>query len=254
MGYFGVFLAFVIAMIAVVTAETAHDREHAVAQQNLMRYMEPADVLARQTVQAAIATQVEANPGAQITTVTLSTSSTPVCGTGVPATVYCPSYIASASVVGGTSASGGLGTASEQCTNANDIATLDETCVSLVLTVKLSDSHGAPIGTRNEKLTYRTIDVPPYAILSGSNELSGGVAVGEANIEGCNPSATVTCLATTPPSSTTDTRFHTYNTCTPTFTECINPATGLPYTPQETSTFRTPTYNSSNQTAGSWNP
>jgi hypothetical protein len=256
MNFFAVFLAFLVAVVSIDMLGTSLDRRHVLEQQQELRYLAPAEDLAHAAIQSAIASQVQANPGAAITAIALPTAATSVCGAQITSDV-CPSYIATATMEGATTAggSGPPSTGTDSCTNANDATGVDETCVSLLMSIKLVDSHGSPIATRTQKLTYRTLDAEPYAILAGSADLVSGATSSEANANGCDPSNPGTCLASPPPGSLTDTRFHSYTECQSGLTLCqgTDPKTGLPYGYRESSKFQTQGYTNGNQSATSWN-
>jgi hypothetical protein len=254
MNYFSVFLAFMIATAAIVMTGAAVDREHALQQQQELRYLQPAEDLARAEIQTALAAQVEASPGATIQTISLPTGSVSVCGTTSAQAAPCPSFTVAATIQGKTTV-GAAGVGTDECSNANESAALGETCVSVLMTVNLTGSHGSPLATRTEKVTYRVLDAEPYAIQAGAADLVSGAAVGEANANGCNPSVATTCLASPPPGTLTDTRFHSYTECKNGLTLCqgTDPDTGMPYGYREGSNFQSQGYTDGNQSSGTWN-
>jgi len=145
----------------------------------------------------------------------------------------------------------GSSTGSAVAENVQTDVLAQETRTSIRMTVTITDAGGGPLVSRDELLTVRTFDVPPFAAVVGAADASAPSAlVAEGDGAGCDPGNAATC----DPGATAvdDTQIHDQRACLEDGNggHCTPPGSGLPILSQDT--FASPSWANGNIAVPGW--
>lgn len=244
---FATFLSMVMVLVAMTAIGNSFARAKAIEQQHAAQYLLPAEQSAKAQAQIEIANDVQNSHS--IGVVLASQTPAPACGAATLANgSACPYKAVTHTTLSGSSTAGSsVGTSS--CNNTN--TTIAETCVSYAMTTTISNAtNGATLVTRSYFVTYRVFNAPPYAVVAGEAATGATLTSQEADIGGCNTAAqtTATC-GSNDGTAPVDTINHSYTQCQDGFVSCTGQGNQYHDT---TSLSASNSYNSSNQTTGTW--